>query len=232
MLTNETGRARKHDPIRPSGSESLVGIVPLERAADNESNIARPPAHDTLDRARVALQVTTAGDRTPIEAWLSLTGEDRDALRETQAWHESELARLRREHPTVARAMAPLAERGMRWRRAIAALAPDEQDAALRIDEHERAIAQLDAAEQVTAPVIRHRRELLLAYRVTLVRRFRLHVGLAPRGPARIRPRGRARRLRRSPRRTRGPDDTDPDGSKAESVEIREGRGSCRTVAR
>jgi hypothetical protein len=36
MRTNETGRARKHDPIRPSDSESLVGIVPPGGAADTQ----------------------------------------------------------------------------------------------------------------------------------------------------------------------------------------------------
>jgi hypothetical protein len=46
MSTNETGRARKHDPIRPSGSESLVGIVPPGGAADTQlrSIIDRPRA--------------------------------------------------------------------------------------------------------------------------------------------------------------------------------------------
>ena len=36
MRTNETGRARKHDPIRPSDGESLVAIVPPGGAADTQ----------------------------------------------------------------------------------------------------------------------------------------------------------------------------------------------------
>jgi hypothetical protein len=43
MRTNETGRARKHDPIRPSDSESLVGIV-SPRAAEDTQLIGRPRA--------------------------------------------------------------------------------------------------------------------------------------------------------------------------------------------
>src|SRR6202035_3471053 len=39
MPTNETGRARGHDPIRPSGNESLVGIVPPGGAAEAQSRI-------------------------------------------------------------------------------------------------------------------------------------------------------------------------------------------------
>ena len=44
MRTNETGRPRKHNPIRPSGSESLIGIVPPGGAADTQPIIDRPRA--------------------------------------------------------------------------------------------------------------------------------------------------------------------------------------------
>jgi hypothetical protein len=41
MPINGTGRARKHDPIRPSDSESLIGIVPPGGAADTQPIIDR-----------------------------------------------------------------------------------------------------------------------------------------------------------------------------------------------
>ena len=95
MLQENEPRPAGHGSIRPV-SESLIGSV-APAPADPQSQY--PPDHDVLDRARFASQVAAAGDRTPVQAWLSLTGEDRDALRETHAWHESELERLRRSIP-------------------------------------------------------------------------------------------------------------------------------------
>ena len=122
--------------------------------------------------------------------------------------------------------MPPLAERGMRWRVACSNLPPDEQDAALRMDEHERAVAQLAAAMRSVVPVIHRRRDLLRGYWVAVARRFSHCAGFTAKRPARPRPRGRARRLARSPRRTRGPDDA-ADGSHAADPELRRRRGEC-----
>jgi hypothetical protein len=229
MQKRNEPRPAGHGSVRPI-SESLIGSVAPGPANPHTEYLA-PPAHETFDRARFALQVATAGDRTPVEAWLSLTDADRAALREARAWHESELARLRREHPATVEAMPPLAERGTRWRLACSNLSPDEQSAALAIDEHQRAVGQLAATERAVAPVIRRRRELLRAYRVAVARRFRRRLSIAPRRPVRTRPRGRARRFARSPRRTRGPDD-DADGHFLAGRRARERRRSCRRSAR
>jgi hypothetical protein len=43
MGTNETGRTRRRDPIRPPGSESLIGIVLLGGAADTQAWIIDGP---------------------------------------------------------------------------------------------------------------------------------------------------------------------------------------------
>ena len=211
MQAKNEPRPAGHGSIRPM-DESLIGSV-APGPADLHTEYLAPPAHETFDRARFALQIATAGDRTPVEAWLSLTDADRAALREARAWHESELARLRREHPAIAEAMPPLSERGMRWRIGCSKLPPDQQDAALRIDEHERAAARLAATQRTVAPVIRYRRELLRAYRIAVARCSWLRSSLAAKHPARAKPRSRARRLVRSRRRTRGPnDDGDGDG--------------------
>ena len=60
MRTNETGRARGHDPIRPSGSESLAGIVPSGGAADLNPEYPCPPT-----RALAAIDARSRGPRTP-----------------------------------------------------------------------------------------------------------------------------------------------------------------------
>jgi hypothetical protein len=208
-------RPAGHGSIGQSVRESLVGIVSPGSAANLQPEYLHPPVHEVLDRARVVLQVATAGDRTPVEAWLSLTNKDREAIRETKAWHEAELAGLRRQHPAVADAMPPVSERGMRWRVTCSDFPSDERDAALRIDEHERALAQFSHAERSTALVIRHRHELLRAYRIAVARRPGLRLTRAPTRRTRSRPRSRARRLTRSPRRTRGPNDDEGDGDQA-----------------
>jgi hypothetical protein len=94
-----------------------------------------------------------------------------------------------------------------------------------RLDEHERGLSRLVAAERACAFAIRHRRELLRGYCTAVAGRSRRHGGLAPRRSARRRPRRRAHQFARSPRQTRGPDDSDGD---PEPPTRRPGWAGCR----
>ena len=58
MGTNETGRARGHDPIRPSDSESLIGILPPGGAADLNPEYPR-----SATRAFGAIEARSRGPR-------------------------------------------------------------------------------------------------------------------------------------------------------------------------
>jgi hypothetical protein len=190
MQTENEPRLAGHGSIGRSFARRLVGIVPPGNAANTHPEYLHPPSTDTLDRARIVFQVATVGEAAPVATWLSLTTEDREALRETRAWHQRERARLRREHAAVADAMPPVSERGMRWRLACSKLPPDQQDAVSRMDEHERAATQLAATERAAAPIICHRRERLSAARA-----------LAP-SDARTRRRARRPPTRRPPAET------------------------------
>jgi hypothetical protein len=63
MRTNETGRARKHDPIRPSDSESLVGIVPPGGAADTQRRIIIDRPRKRPERIYITSPVSTYRER-------------------------------------------------------------------------------------------------------------------------------------------------------------------------